>query len=116
MLQVSSSFQIDLGCAVMITGVKLRNSGSVFPNPAREDNIFMKIIVPKLLLTAIIHVVSIMFPVSIPLLPRAVWAIETGSTNHKIKIIICKRVAKLQGHKGLGVERSQPRCTLDPDC
>ena len=48
MLQASSSFQIDLGCAVMITGVKLRNSGSVSGpgvGPAREDNIFMKIIV-----------------------------------------------------------------------
>ena len=34
--QVPSSFVIDLGCAVLITHVHLRNSGSIFPNPARH--------------------------------------------------------------------------------
>ena len=37
--QVPSSFVIDLGCAVSITHVRLRNSGSNHPNPARKGKI-----------------------------------------------------------------------------
>ena len=37
--QVPSSFVIDLGCAVSITLVRLRNSGSNLPNPARQGKI-----------------------------------------------------------------------------